>query len=140
LPATTTGRGQATATSDSKCSALEELAMSDDTMETGLFLVGKESTTMSTPTAASVADRRSADNAVIDGIRCDPAPADRVYTSPAGTDCYTGDGTRRFDEVLYQNTDGYWFLVRPLAPDEARDWLGDWRHDSIHADQLFPND
>jgi hypothetical protein len=77
---------------------------------------------------------------VINGIRCDPTAATHVYTSPAGDDCFTGDGSRRFDEELYRNPDGYWFLVRPLAPDEAREWLWDERHDSVLAQELFPDD
>jgi hypothetical protein len=76
----------------------------------------------------------------INGIRIDPGPAERVYTSVAGDNCFTGEGFRRFDEVLYRNPDGYWFLVRPLAPDEAREWLQDDRHDPILAQQLFPDD
>jgi hypothetical protein len=77
---------------------------------------------------------------VINGIRCDPTMATHVYTSVAGDNCFTGDGFRRFDEELYRNPDGYWFLVRPLAPDEAQGWLEDERHDSVLARQLFPGD
>jgi hypothetical protein len=62
------------------------------------------------------------------------------HTSVAGDNCFTGDGFRRFDEELYRNADGYWFLVRPLAPDEAREWLWDGRHDQILARRLFPDD
>ena len=77
---------------------------------------------------------------VIDWIRCDPATAEFVYTSVAGDNCFTGDGFRRFDEELYRNPDGYWFLVRPLAPDEAQEWMEDGRHDHVLARQLFPGD
>ena len=91
-------------------------------------------------TEAPTRQRNPAANAVINGIRCDPATAECIYTSPAGDDCYIGDGFRRFDEVLYRNPDGYWFLVRPLAPDEAQEWVEDPRHDSVLAKQLFPGD
>ncbi len=75
----------------------------------------------------------------INGIRCDPATAELTYTSIAGEDCYVPDERfRRFDEALYRNADGYWFLVRPLAPDEAQKWLEDERHDDILARELFP--
>jgi len=101
---------------------------------------------MNTNTATAAPDngatprqRNPAANAVINGIHCDPATAELVYTATAGHDCFTGDGFRRFDEVLYRAPDGYWFLVRPLAPDEAREWVGDPRHDSILAKQFFPD-
>jgi hypothetical protein len=42
--------------------------------------------------------------------------------------------------VLFRNREGFWFLVRPLAPDEAREWLWDGRHDEVLARQLFPDD
>jgi hypothetical protein len=76
----------------------------------------------------------------INGIRCDPTTAEHIYTSVAGHDCYVGEGFRRFDEVLYRNRDGFWFLMRPLAPDEAREWLWDGHHDEVLARQLFPDD
>jgi hypothetical protein len=82
--------------------------------------------------------RGRAKGAVINGIACDPATATRIYTSTAGDNCFAIDGFRRFDEELYQNHDGYWFLVRPLAPDEAQEWLEDERHDHVLARQLFP--
>jgi hypothetical protein len=75
----------------------------------------------------------------INGIDCNPATAEHIYTSVAGNDCYTAD-FHRFDEVLYRNAAGYWFLVRPLAPDEAREWLWDGRHDQVLARRLFPDD
>jgi hypothetical protein len=76
----------------------------------------------------------------INGIRCDPATAEHIYTSPAGDNYFIRDGFRRFDEVLYQTPDGYWFLVRPLAPDEAEAWLKFEVHDDVLAQQLFPDD
>jgi len=84
--------------------------------------------------------RRRVGAAVINTIDCNPATATRIYASVAGHDCFTGDGFRRFDEVLYRNDDGYWFLVRPLAPDEAQEWMEDGRHDSVLARRLFPEE
>jgi len=84
--------------------------------------------------------QRRAKATVINGIDCNPAAATRIYVSVAGDNCFTGDGFRRIDEVLYWNDDGFWFLVRPLAPDEAREWLWDGRHDQVLARRLFPND
>lgn len=85
--------------------------------------------------------RRERAKAVINDVRCDPATAELVYISPAGHNCYTPeDGFRRFDEVLYRNDGGHYFLVRPLAPDEARDWLEDGRHDRVLARQHFPDE
>jgi hypothetical protein len=77
---------------------------------------------------------------VINGIRCDPATAEHIYTSVADDNCFTGHRFRRFDEELYRNHDGFWFLVRPLAPDEAEEWLWDERHDTVLARRLFPDD
>jgi hypothetical protein len=79
-------------------------------------------------------------SATINGITCDPTTAEHIYTSVAGDNCFTSDGFRRFDEVLYRNAEGFFFLVRPLAPDEAREWLWDGRHDHILAGRLFPDD
>jgi hypothetical protein len=84
--------------------------------------------------------RHRAKATVINGIRIDPTTAEHIYTSVAGDNSFTGDGFRRFDEVLYKNADGFWFLVRPLAPDEAREWLWDGRHDQVLARRLFPGD
>lgn len=95
------------------------------------------------PLAALASPRvraRRAGNGIINDINCDPNQAEHIYISPAGDNCPTNDGFRRFDEVLYRNTSGYFFLVRPLAPDEAREWLEDDRHDSILARQIFPDD
>jgi len=82
--------------------------------------------------------RRRAGAAVINNIDCNPTTAARIYTSVAGGNCFPDDGFRRFDEVLYRNPDGYWFLVRPLAPDEAQEWMEYGRHDSVLARRLFP--
>ncbi len=77
--------------------------------------------------------------AVIDEITCDPAQAERIFSSPAIGDNFVSDAHGRFSEVLFRNADGYWFLVRPLAPDEAREWLEHPHHDHILARQLFPD-
>jgi hypothetical protein len=94
----------------------------------------------STALTAPRGEKERAANGIIDDIRCDPRVSECLYISPAGHDCHTHDGFRRFDEALFRNSDGFYFLVRPLAPDEAREWLEDDRHDSILARQLFPDE
>lgn len=86
-----------------------------------------------------MSEKSRASNGFINDINCNPRDAEHLYISPAGSNCFTHDGFRRFDESLYRNADGYFFLVRPLAPDEAREWLEDDGHDNILARQLFPN-
>lgn len=78
-------------------------------------------------------------SATINEISCNPEQAEWIYASPAGSDCFTHDGFRRFDEVLFRGPDGFFFLVRPLAPDEAKQWLENWRHDHLLARRLFPD-
>lgn len=86
---------------------------------------------------ADLAQRRS--TIAINGIRLDPATGKRVYTAIAGDHCFTAE-SHCFDEVPYRIRDGFWFLVRPLAPDEAREWLANDRHDPILARELFVDD
>ena len=89
------------------------------------------------PHSVNGVTRRRARAAVINGIDVDTTTAERVYTAIAGANCFTGDGFHRFDTELYRNTAGHFFLVRPLAPDEAAARLEDERHDDV-ARQLFP--
>ena len=60
----------------------------------------------------------------INGIRIDLATAEHVITHPGG-DCNFEpmDNCRRFDEELYRTPEGYWFIVRPLDPEEAEGWI-----------------
>ena len=68
----------------------------------------------------------------INAIRFDPATAEYVAAHPGG-DCHftPEESCRRFDEYLYQTPEGYWFVVRPLAPDEARAWM------EAHGDEVL---
>ena len=77
---------------------------------------------------------------VINDIRFDPATAEHVITHPGG-DCKFEpmDNCRRFDEELYRTPEGYWFVVRPLAPDEAEGWIIAHGDEPL-ARQLFPED
>lgn len=75
----------------------------------------------------------------INDIPCNPDQAEWIYASPAGELCFVPDGFRRFDEVLFRGPNGFYFLVRPLAPDEAREWLENGRHDHLLARELFPD-
>ena len=68
---------------------------------------------------------------VINGIRFDPATAEYVTGHPGGDCHFTPEGCRRFDEHLYKTLEGYWFSLRPLAPDEAKDWM------VAHDDQVL---
>lgn len=103
----------------------------------GLDVPPSASGTITAP-ASPRGEKSRARNGVINDINCDPNQAEHIYISPAGHNCHTHDGFRRFDESLYRNNDGFYFLLRPLAPDEAREWLEDDRHDSILARQIFP--
>jgi hypothetical protein len=94
-------------------------------------------TTETTNTGAAA---RRATKTTINGIACDLATAERVYTGVGGGGNFEGSGFNRFDEVLYRNAEGFFFLVRPLDPDEAREWLRHPSHDDILARQLFPDD
>jgi hypothetical protein len=60
---------------------------------------------------------------VINDIRFDPATAEHITTHPGGDCNFAPEECRRFDERLYKTPEGYWFVVRPLAPDEARAWM-----------------
>ena len=77
---------------------------------------------------------------IINGIRIDPATAEHICTHPGGDLQFEiEDDPRHFDEVLYRTPQGYFFTVRPLAPDEAKGWI--IAHgDDIRARQLFPGD
>ena len=75
----------------------------------------------------------------INDIRFDPATAKWVCTHPGGDHTFDPEDFRRFDEDLYQTPEGYWFIVRPLAPDEAKDWLKA-HGDDVLLGQVFPDE
>ena len=74
----------------------------------------------------------------INGIAIDLATAEHVSTHPGGDLRFDPEQLRRFDEELYKTPEGYFFIVRPLAPDEARSWLE--AHDEALLQQMFPDD
>jgi hypothetical protein len=60
----------------------------------------------------------------INGIRIDPATAEHICTHPGGDGLFDPmDNFRRFDEQLFQTPDDYFFIVRPLDPEEAEGWI-----------------
>lgn len=75
--------------------------------------------------------------AVINGVRCDPTTAEQVLTRNGGGPVMYAHELHRFDEVLYRNDAGYWFIVRPLDPEEAQEWIEGV--DQVCAQQLFPD-
>ena len=80
-------------------------------------------------------NRRSA--ITINGIRLDPATAERVAGHP-GSDLYFDPvQERRFDEHLYKMPEGLFFIMRPLAPDEAQEWLVA-HDDTVLLSRMFP--
>jgi hypothetical protein len=74
----------------------------------------------------------------INDIRFDPATAERVCTHPGGDCDFDPEDCRRFDEELYKTPEGYWFIPRPLAPDEARAWL-EAHDDTVLLGRMFPD-
>jgi hypothetical protein len=46
---------------------------------------------------------------------------------------------RKSDEHLYRTPEGYWFILRPLAPDEAREWMVA-HDDEVLLRQTFPDE
>ena len=94
-------------------------------------------------TVVSPAGERStgAANAVINGIRCDPMTAERVLDAAgrAGNMSRWNREPHRFDEALFRNPEGYWFVVRPLDPEEAREWVGSVEGEAV-AEEYFPAD
>ena len=75
----------------------------------------------------------------INGIRIDLATAKHITTHPGGDVNFDPHEERRFDEELYKTPEGYFFIVRPLAPDEARAWL-EAHDDEALLQQMFPDD
>jgi hypothetical protein len=64
--------------------------------------------------------RGARDGDVINGIRCDPSAAEHICGHPGGdANFYPMDNFRRFDEHLYRTPQGYFFIMRPLDPEEA---------------------
>jgi hypothetical protein len=76
----------------------------------------------------------------INGIRIDPATAEHISGHPGGdANFYPMDNFRRFDEHLYRTPQGFFFVVRPLDPEEAEAWI--IAHDDEPlARRLFPDD
>jgi hypothetical protein len=75
----------------------------------------------------------------VNGIRIDLATAEHVSTHPGGDCNFEPEECRRFDEELYKTPEGYYFIVRPLAPDEAEAWIIAHGDEPL-ARQLFPED
>ncbi len=74
----------------------------------------------------------------INDIRFDPATAAYVAGHPGGDCDFAPEEFRRFDEQLYTTPEGYWFVVRPLAPDETRAWMVA-HGDEVLLRQTFPD-
>ena len=74
----------------------------------------------------------------INGIRIDPATAEHI-SGHQGGDCNFEpmDNCRRFDEHLYRTPQGYFFIVRPLYPEEAEAWIIAHGDEAL-AQQVFP--
>jgi hypothetical protein len=95
-------------------------------------------TTLTVVPPAGDQRQTGAANAVINGIRCDPTTAERVLEAPGRASNMSGwdREPHRFDEALFHNPDGYWFVVRPLDPEEAREWVGSVEGAAV-AEQFF---
>ena len=77
---------------------------------------------------------------IINGIRIDPATAEHISGHPGGDANFEPmDNFRRFDEQLYRTPQGYFFIVRPLDPEEAEAWIIAHGDEPL-ARQLFPDD
>jgi hypothetical protein len=59
-------------------------------------------------------------NITINDIHFDPATAGYVAGHPGGDGHLEPEDYRRFDEYLYKTPEGYWFILRGLAPDAVR--------------------
>ena len=75
----------------------------------------------------------------INDIAIDLATAEHVCTHPGSDYHFDPEQLRRFDEVLFRTPEGYWFIVRPLGPDETRSWL-EAHDDEALLHQTFPVD
>jgi hypothetical protein len=76
----------------------------------------------------------------INGIRIDPATAEHICGHPGGDGLFEVlDNFRRFDEHLYRTPQGYFFIVRPLDPEEAEAWIIAHGDEPL-ARQLFPDE
>jgi hypothetical protein len=62
-----------------------------------------------------------------------------VSVHPGGDYHFAPEDCRRFDEHLYRTPEGYWFILRPLAPDEAREWMVA-HDDEVLLRQTFPDE
>jgi hypothetical protein len=87
------------------------------------------------------ANGRGAKRAItINGIRIDLTTAEHICTHPGGDANFEpSENFRRFNEELYRTPEGYWFIVRPLDPEEAEAWIIA-QGDAQLARQIFPDD
>ena len=93
-------------------------------------------TTLKQPEGADGKGTRRA--ITINGIRIDPATTEHICTHPGGDANFEPmDNFRRFDEELYRTPQGYFFIVRPLDPEEAETWIIAHGDEAL-ARQLFP--
>ena len=75
----------------------------------------------------------------VNGITLDPATAEYVAGHPGGDCDFAPEDCRRFYEGLYKTPEGYWFVVRPLAPDEVRTWM-EAHDDEVLLRRSFPEE
>lgn len=75
----------------------------------------------------------------INDIHFDPATAEYVSGHPGGDYHFDPGPERRFDEHLYKTPEGYWFILRPLAPDEVRAWMKA-HDDNVLLKRTFPDE
>jgi hypothetical protein len=80
------------------------------------------------------------DGTVINGIRCDLNTAAYVCTHPGGDQEFSPEpeSGRRFDEELWRTPEGYWFVIRSLAPDETAMWMASHGYE-VHFRAMFPD-
>ena len=76
---------------------------------------------------------------VINRMRFDPATVEFVSGHPGGDVHFAPEDFRRFNEHLFKTPEGYFFMERPLARDEAEAWLIAHGDEPL-ARQCFPDD
>jgi hypothetical protein len=88
----------------------------------------------------TMTDPTTRPNAItINGTRFDPATAKHIAGHPVGDGYFEPDDCRRFEEHLYKTPEGYWFILRLLAPDEARAWMVA-HDDEVSLRRTFPDE
>jgi hypothetical protein len=87
------------------------------------------------------ANGRGAKRAItINGIHIDLTTAEHICTHPGGDANFEPmDNFRRFDEHLYRTPQGYFFIMRPLDPEEAEAWIIAHGDEPL-AKQIFPEE